>query len=1610
MRRARAVAPFLRSYRVTPLAIETELRDLIDRNLPADSAPRVYAFAERLFARDSADNRERVPAKRRLALVQSAFEFFSVRTEPAIARVASVAGDDNDTLAVVETVTTDCPFIVDSLLEYFHHLGATVRTMLHPVFKVARDKQGRIASFEQLLSAERGESFVHAELELTPTPEQAREIEREVISILSEVHDATGDFEQMTGRALQICEETASNRELIEVRDLLRWLIHGGFVFLGYRRYLVSGEDGTARFVLDPGTELGVMREHDESRFRSSVMLEELSAARRKLFFEGPPVVIGKTRAESHVHRRRPMDSVSIRRTDASGQVVAFDNFIGLFTSKAHAEEAQHIPVLRAKLREVLEYEGAAPGSHDYKEIVSAFNSFPKDELFRAPVAELRAQLRLILDVKSSAAVRLFVAPDLRHGNVIALVVMPREAGSAELGRRIQDTLAAALHGTLVYFHLALGEGYTARLHFCFVADPPKTSLIRSLETTIANLARRWDDRLQERLIEKFGPRRGRELAERWAGAFSADYQAAIDIARAVADIEDVEKLIAGGRDFMVEAELHASSHHAGDGRSDIRIVGLGDAPMLSDLMPTLQNFAIRVLSEDAHELRPRTEGKVTRAYLQVFSVEGPDSQPFAKFPGAALIADAIGAVRDGLTTDDSLNALTLTAGLAWREVALLRTYLVAAFQMRLAPSRLSLQRVLTLYPDLARLLFELFTARLSFDSPAAPEKIAELREAYLARLAAIENIVDDRIARGLLSLVEATVRTNFFCAVPSPDPYIALKFESARIARLPDTAPLYEIHVNSPRMEGCHLRHGRVARGGIRYSDRPDDYRTEILDLMKTQTVKNAIIVPRGAKGGFIVKPRPRQPPNPTDGVEAYKTLMNAMLDLTDNLTDDGPVHPARVRVLDNDGPYLAVAADKGTASFSDVANQIAIERGFWLGDAFASGGEHGYDHKKLGITARGAWESARRHLREMGRDPDRGAPITMIGIGDMSGDVFGNGLLRSRNLKLVAAFDHRHIFIDPDPDPATSFDERKRLFELPRSTWADYTPSLISRGGSVFRRGQKRIELSAHARAALACDSDALDGESLIQCILRAPVDLFYNGGIGTYVRASSETDAEVADHANDACRITAPELRAKIVVEGGNLGFTQKARIEYALNGGRINTDAIDNSAGVDMSDHEVNLKILLEPAVARGELTFDARNRALAACADEIADRVIADNRDQVLSLSLEQLRSRTHLNEFHDHLQAIEDRGILTGMEPVMLSREALHNRHARYPGLTRPELALAAAYTKIDLIQRLEATVLVDDSYLVGRFLRPYFPPSLAEHFSGDVGAHRLRHELIATGAVNELVDLVGATFVFSHVRDRGVAAEDVVRAWVIATDVLSIHERAGELRRNSATIAAESELGAFLALERACRSATGWALGELEPATSIGAAVTRFRPAFEMLCGEFQTMLAGGERDRFERLYRELRNDMLDGELAHGLARLAFADHILSVLSLSFARGIEPAKTAQSYFRLSAQLNFAMLEEALQSIGADDRWERRAANELAAELRAARIALCCAVLDAIADDPDMTVDESIEQLKRVRANRFAEVARLFDELKTLASPSLPAIQVTIRALSRLAA
>jgi glutamate dehydrogenase len=737
---------------------------------------------------------------------------------------------------------------------------------------------------------------------------------------------------------------------------------------------------------------------------------------------------------------------------------------------------------------------------------------------------------------------------------------------------------------------------------------------------------------------------------------------------------------------------------------------------------------------------------------------------------------------------------------------------------------------------------------------------------------------------------------------------------------------------------------------------------------------------------------------------VEAYSMLINAMLDLTDNVVAQQRLRPARVKVYDDDGPYLVVAADKGTASYSDIANEIARQHNFWLGDAFASGGEHGYDHKKMGITARGAWESARRHLREMGRDL-RGAPVTMVGIGDMSGDVFGNGLLQSDNLKLIGAFDHRHIFIDPDPDPKTSYVERKRLYRLANSQWSDYAAALISKGGGVFRRGQKLITLSVEARAALKCDAAEVDADTLIQHILRADVDMLYNGGIGTFVRASDETDAEVGDHANDACRIAASELRCKIVVEGGNLGFTQKARIEYALHDGRINTDAIDNSAGVDMSDHEVNLKILLQPVLARGKLSFDERNRQLAAVAEVVARSVLEDNRDQVLSLSLEQRRSRSSLSVFREHLNAIERRGLLRHRDIILPDHEQSSDQRTVQAGLTRPELAVLTAYTKIDLALRLATTPLVEDPYLIDHFLGPYFPQEISSAFSSEIPLHGLRHELVATLIVNDMVDLMGSVFVFELMRDHGIAEDEAMRAFLIAEGVLDARKRAENLKAGAQELTAEAEIGAFFGLEQAVRHACSWVLtSPLEPG-SLGDIVQHFKPGFDQLVPKFETTLRAGELTRFEETYRELRAAVHHEQLALDLARQSFAQHLLNILTLSSSLTIEPFEVAQSYFGLSAHIEFAMLENAIDGIRTDNRWERRAASDLAAELGWARMQLCRLALTRGRNGRPWQglLEQGLER-------RAAEVEGLMAELRALPSIDLPPLQVAVRALARLAA
>ena len=1536
------------------------------------------AFSERLLASMPRDLLARWSEAARAELCDQAFDFFASRDSEIKLRLFS-RPSGGETTTVVESGMPDRPFIIDTFREYLHELGIPIRLLLHPIFKVERDPGGLLTSVNSASALARSESLMHAELEAALSPERVAEITGELRARLDEVLAVTADFEAMKSRALKICEEIAAVRELVEIRDLLRWLVDDRLVFLGYRRYLVS-EGGGGSVCVDLGLGLGLMRDDSRSRYASPQPLDRISPEQRRLMFEGPVLIVGKTRARSRVHRRAAMDDFVIRRTDQAGRTIVLDRFIGLLTTRALAEEPKHVPVLRAKLKELQALQLAPPGSHDFRELESTFNAFPKEELLRASTAELRIQLEQILDLTREDEVRLTVLSDPNRQSVVAMVLMPRERMSYEVRVEIQEALARSLPGDLVYFHLARREGYLAILHYCFHARAQGPGATARLKAEVSRIARGWDDRLEEALAAIYGDTAGHELALRYARAFSADYKARHPIDRATADVGRVEAILAGSFESTVEL-VHGST------TSELRFYEAGEPILLSDLMPMLANFGLRVISEEADEIRLRTQGVSQTVFTQAFSVLAPRGQPLAALEGTSLIADAIAAVRAGRAEDDQLNSLVLSVALDWRRVALVRALLAIAFQMKLAAGRPGLERVVLNHPRLARSMADLFCARLDPEEPVASPEVARLREQYQAELAAIENIADDRVARSLLSLIEAAVRTNFFGPLPFPDPYIAIKFESRRIAELSDRSALYEIHVNSPLIEGCHLRAGKVARGGIRYSDRPDDFRTEILDLMKTQTVKNAIIVPIGSKGGFVVKPGAGGvgASHQQEVTGAYTTLISALLDLTDNLVEGGPVHPEHVKTLDDDGPYLVVAADKGTASFSDLANEIAQARGFWLGDAFASGGRHGYDHKALGITARGAWESAIRHLREMGRAVDRGEPIKVVGIGDMSGDVFGNGLLRSTNVRLVAAFDHRHIFLDPNPDPARSLAERRRLFQTPNSQWSDYSPAVLSPGGGIFARGQKRIVISDEARAAIGVETSEFDGESLIRAILRAPADLLYNGGIGTYVRGSTETDAEIGDHANDACRISAAELRAKIVIEGGNLGFTQRARIEYALAGGRINTDAIDNSAGVDMSDHEVNLKVLLQRLRANRSLSAARRNRMLEEAADEVVELVLDDNRDQVLMLSLEQIRSREREPALLDLIAALERSEVVHRESAWLPTLDALTERRGRFLGLTRPELAMVAAYTKIDLVRQLETTPMIDDPYLVERYLRPYFPSSIAIQFADEIPRHPLRRELIATQLVNRLVNLLGTTFTLSLATETGADLVSSLRAYVIVAALLDLDARAARYRQSDLSL--EAETTALLALERAATVVCGRLIGAT--AGSITDTIRRYQPGLNQLLPVFEDQLRGAERERFERTYRDLKAAGHREEVAHELARMAFAGHLIDIVELAMEAGADLLASAARYFGISEALDIGVLDAALKRLKTSDRWEKRAASELALDLRASRLGITRAGgLESVCD--------------------LSAVRDLISEIRSLPTISLAALQVAARAISRL--
>ena len=1527
------------------------------------------AFADAYLHRH---HEEDADPKAVLAEVRGAFELMAERgRSPASVRAFTPRREEHgyeSVGSVVETATDDLPFLVDSVSAYLQAQGLLVRRVMHPILGTQRAQDGTLEAVTGPRDSARRESVMHFELDRRLDDGELAEVEERLCSVLDEVRRVVSDFPAMSqrvGRMIELARAGAGPHGFDEVNEtiaFLRWLLDGTFTFLGYREYVV-GEDGLE---VVEGSGLGLLAKAGPPAIQGTEQL----------------LTVAKTNRLSPVRRHARMDFVAVRH-DRNGER-GESRLIGLFTRKAYTSPAADTPLLGHKLRRILEAESLIEGSHDHRAAVAIFGSFYKDELFAAPWEDLRAMIVVLLAMQADE-VRVLGrrTPDGHTASLV--VVLPRLRYSAVLGERIQSLVQERFgREATLESHLVIDEQFAhARLHYGL--HSPEATLpepdLEALETVVAKLSRSWDDAIERVLRTRHSGARARELAARWSERLPDFYKAATEPELAAGDVERLDGLERDGADIVVGLQ-HAEGRSGA--RTRLTLYKRGAKVPLSEILPTLEMLGLQV-----HDERPaRLVGADSETFVQNFGVRGPDGQPLDLEAVGDRLADTIIAVRRGETDSDWLSKLVLVAGLTWQQVAVLRAYRV--YRQR-AGARFGLRydgEAFAAQPHIAAKLVRLFEA---LHGPGPEDDPDALRSEILTDLDAVESLDQDRILRDQLTLVDATLRTNAF--LPGRDA-LALKLRSADVPGIQTPKPYVEVYVHSVAMEGVHLRGGAIARGGLRWSDRLD-FRTEVYGLMRAQMTKNAVIVPTGAKGGFYLKHRPDD--LRTEVARQYRRFISALLDLTDDIGPDGEVrHPSDVRVLDGDDPYLVVAADKGTATFSDTANELAVARGFWLGDAFASGGSEGYDHKRLGITARGAWESVKRLFRERRVDPERDV-ITAVGIGDMSGDVFGNGMLLSRSLKLVAAYDHRHVFIDPSPDPEASWQERKRLFDLPGSSWQDYGP--ISEGGGVWPRSAKAIELSDAAREVLGIDASRLTPDELIRAILRAPVDLLFNGGIGTVVKASFESDADARDRASDAIRVNGDELRCQVVGEGGNLGFTQRARVEAAERGIGIHADFIDNSAGVDCSDHEVNLKVLLDVAVAAGDIDTAERNRVLRAATEDVVSHVLQDSYRQARILSRERIICPSRIYAYADLMDALEAEGILDRDADALPTVSALGQRRRAGQGLHRPELAVLLAHAKRSLTDALLDTDLVDDPWFE-RDLRNYFPPAVVERFGRLISEHRLRRELIATLIANEVVDAMGPSFVSRLCAELGASPADVMRAYRIARDVTGAVGRFATIDALDADLDDDIEIELLSGVERLVDTVTRWYL-QHAPHGALQELVEAGHEGFDAI----EDALEAESPDRVMEAADRLQAVGVPETLAqaHALTDdLSFAPDVLAVAA-ECGRDLEEVGLAFSL--LGDRLRFGWLEAELEELTATQRVQRWAVQALRDDARRARRDL---VASALGQAPDATPEAAIERFVEHNASRARHLASVMRSL-SVEGADLAGLMVVVRELRALA-
>ena len=1488
---------------------------------------------------------------------------------------------------IVEMVNDDMPFLVDSVSAAIARQELIAHITVHPVIRVSRDGRGRIkAVHDRDAEAGKPESFIRIVIDRETDAQQLRLLEHEIMRVLADVRVAVRDWKAMRDKMLVARDSLDTGPVGVdedlrnESRALLDWMIDDRFTFLGYREYKLSYRGERVFLKGVDGSGLGLLS--SDERGGQSI---ELTREMRRLTRSKDWLIITKANSRSTVHRHAYLDYVGVKVYDKKGKTVGEHRFIGLFTSVAYSESPRHIPLLRHKVQRIVDRTHVDARGHRGKALYHILDTFPRDELFQGTVADLARTTLGVLNLQDRQRVKFFVRRDTFRRFYSCLVYVPREKYTTAVRRKMEAVLKDAFSGTSIDSSVQLSDSPLARVHIIVRVAPGSRprNRINQIEDRIAEVVITWTDKLREQLVEDFGQDDGHKLFKLYGRVFPAGYQEDTSPKDACSDISRIDSM----RNINQMRSVNLYRPEDSESGHMHFIVYSDEYPLsLSEAMPVLENMGVDVFKERPYEMYLLEDDPF---WIQDFHLRHETGKDLEGRSAAERFEQTFERVLAGDIENDGLNRLVIAADLDWRQVSLLRTYTKYLLQLGMPYSQTYMEDVLVSHAILVGLLVELFETHFdpSLKKATRKSRLKELSGLIKRGISRAGSVDEDRILSAFADAIRASLRTNYFLRDEdgNPKPYISVKFDPKRMSEVPRPKPHYEIFVYSPEVEGVHLRGGDVARGGLRWSDRREDFRTEVLGLMKAQVVKNTVIVPTGAKGGFYCKrlPTDDRAAMQATGIACYKTFISGLLDITDNVIDGKVVTPKGVVRRDGDDPYLVVAADKGTATFSDIANGISADYGFWLDDAFASGGSAGYDHKKMGITARGAWEAVKRHFREQGLDTQKD-PFTVAAIGDMGGDVFGNGMLLSRKIKLVAAFNHLHIFLDPDPDMAATYRERKRLFKKVAG-WGDYNEKLISKGGGIYSRKAKTIRLSAEVRKMLDVDETSMQPDKLIAAILRMPVDLLWNGGIGTYVKATSESNGDVGDRSNDRVRVNADALRCKVVGEGGNLGLTQRARIEYSLRGGRINTDFIDNSAGVDSSDREVNIKILLSDVAIQKGMTRNKRNELLASMTDDVAEAVLRNNYLQTQAISMSEIRSAERIDETARLITNLERTGLLDRDLEFLPDDTEIEDRRARKQGFTRPELSVVLSYAKIDLYDGLIASNDSLEDFLKVDPLR-YFPQVLRRRYSDLLPGHRLSRQILATLVANDIVNRMGPAFVKRIEVDTGADIVTIARAYTIAQQVI----RGGKLLRTIEAldnkIPADAQMSMMFEVSRTLRHVCYWLIERFGDALDIEAIIDRLKDGMTAVYSRTGSMMSTQARERQQAATENFITMGAPEPLARRMSSLTATRAALDIADLAAEYKREVLTSAKVYSAFNEYLDFHWFHASVEDLEVHGRWQAAARSNLREEFYRLRRDLASQLLKSrskrdIATRIDNWMQEHTDGVERFR--RMAEEMKI---------------------------